>query len=96
MISSRAVQGVAVALAISILAPAAPALAQGTAQQRSACMGDALRFCARFIPKVSAITGCLEQNVSRLRPACAAEFASYRTAKMHSSHFARSGNHFAR
>jgi hypothetical protein len=61
------------------LSPVAPAFAQGTAEQRAACMGDAFRFCARFIPNVSAIEGCLEQNVSRLRPACAAEFGSYPT-----------------
>ena len=90
MINSRLSRTIAaLALAILILAPVVPASAQGTAEQRSACMGDAFRFCSRFIPNVSAIEGCLEQNVSRLHPACAAEFGSYRTSRMRSEHFDR-------
>ena len=53
---------------------ASAAEAQGTAQQRSDCMGDAFKFCSAYIPNVSRIEACLQQNVSRLTPACAAEF----------------------
>lgn len=55
---------VTVAVVTLNLSIGVPAFAQGTPQQRSACMGDAFRFCARFIPNASAIEGCLEQNVS--------------------------------
>jgi len=53
---------------------AGPALAQGTAEQRSDCMGDAFRFCAADIPNVSAIEACLIRNEKQLTPACRAEF----------------------
>jgi hypothetical protein len=66
---------------------AAPALAQGTAQERSACMGDAFKFCASHIPIVSAIEACLEKNVRELTPACRAEFEPAKTTKMRQEHF---------
>lgn len=44
--------------------------AQGTAQQRTACMGDVFKFCSSDIPSASAIEGCLRRNVSQLKPAC--------------------------
>jgi hypothetical protein len=66
----------------------APALAQGTAEQRSACMRDAFHFCFRAIPNVSKIENCLAQNVSRLRPACAAEFTSRGRTPLQRRHFA--------
>jgi hypothetical protein len=42
------------------LSSAALGFPRGTAEQRVACMGDAFRFCARFIPNALAIEGCLE------------------------------------
>jgi hypothetical protein len=66
----------------------AAAVAQGTAEQRSACIGDAFRFCSQDIPNVSKIENCLMQNVSRLRPACAAEFAPHSRTIIRSEHFA--------
>jgi hypothetical protein len=72
------------------LVVAAPALAQGTAEERSACMGDAFRFCLSDIPNVAEIEACLIKNESRLSPACRAEFepATKRT-KLRSEHFSR-------
>ena len=64
----------AAALAGLLLIISAPAAAQGTAQERSACMGDAFRFCAADIPNVSKIEACLESKLSELTPACQAEF----------------------
>lgn len=52
----------------------APALAQGTAEERSACMGDAFRFCSSDIPNVSAIESCLINNKSKLSKGCQEEF----------------------
>ena len=74
-------------LAAAALSPA-PAVAQGTAEQRSACMGDAFKFCGSDIPNVSKIEACLKSNVEKLSPACHAEFMPHgKTRNMHSSHF---------
>jgi hypothetical protein len=54
---------------LAAIAFTVPASAQGTAQQRTACMGDAFRFCSADIPNVSRIETCLLQNRERLRPA---------------------------
>ncbi len=70
-------------------APAAPAAAQGTAEERSACMGDALRFCAGDIPNVSKIESCLDSKKSELTPACQAEFkpSQAKKTKLKTEHF---------
>jgi hypothetical protein len=47
-----------------------PASAQGTAAQREACEGDALKFCSAFIPIVHEIENCLFRNMRKLTPAC--------------------------
>lgn len=52
----------------------APALAQGTAEERSACIGDAFHFCASDIPDVPKIEVCLIRNMSHLSKNCQAEF----------------------
>jgi hypothetical protein len=66
---------------------ASPAAAQGTAQERSDCMGDALRFCSSDIPFVEEIESCLEENMARLSPACRREFASTNGTKLRPEHF---------
>lgn len=76
----------AAALAALILA-AAPAWAQGTAEERSACMGDAFKFCSADIPDVPKIETCLEQHKAGLTPACRAEFDTHKTSKMRPEHF---------
>ncbi len=79
----------AAALAGLLLIISAPAAAQGTAQERSACMGDAFRFCAADIPDVSKIEACLESKQSELTPACKAEFKPGQAKKtsLKSEHF---------
>lgn len=47
---------------------------QPTAQQRSACMGDALSLCRAVIPDVDRITACLAAKKSQLSPQCRAQF----------------------
>ncbi|MGD9543481.1 MAG: hypothetical protein AB7F41_03675 [Methylocystis sp.] len=66
---------------------ATSASAQGTAQERSDCMGDAMRFCSSDIPFVEEIEACLEQNMARLSPACRREFAPTRTTKLREEYF---------
>ena len=55
-------------LAALLVAP--PALAQGTAEQRSACTPDVLRLCSADIPDVGRITACLKRDRARVSPAC--------------------------
>jgi hypothetical protein len=69
------------AVLASLFLVSAPAAAQGTAQERSACMGDAFRFCAFDIPNVPKIEACLNSKKSELSPACRAEFKPSRTKK---------------
>ncbi len=52
----------------------ASAHAAGTSEQRRACRADAMRLCREYIPRVSAITQCMERNINRLSPACRAQF----------------------
>ena len=51
-------------------------LAQGTAEQRAACTGDAFRLCSADIPDVDRITACMTRNKSQLSPPCRAQFRS--------------------
>jgi len=53
---------------------AAPAMAQGTAEQRAACENDAYRFCEAQVPDAIAVEKCLRANMRSLSPACRAEF----------------------
>ena len=77
----------AMSFALLILLSASPALAQGTAEERSACIGDAFRFCSTDIPNVSRIESCLVSNVSLLTPPCKAEFSPAGKSKLHPRHF---------
>ena len=60
------------AIVAALLAASTPGFAQGTAQQRAACTGDALKFCSAHIPNVSAVTTCMKANYSKLSNACKA------------------------
>lgn len=51
----------------------APAFAQGTAQQRAACEGDANRVCGAYIPDAIAIERCLRGNAGSISAACRVE-----------------------
>ncbi|MDP3554726.1 hypothetical protein [Methylocystis sp.] len=68
-------------------AAATSASAQGTTQERSDCMGDAMRFCSSDIPFVDEIESCLQQNIARLSPACRREFAPTQSTKLREEHF---------
>jgi hypothetical protein len=75
------------AVVAALVFVAAPVLAQGTAQERSACMGDAFKFCSADIPNVSAIEACLAKNVRELSPACRTEFQPASKTKIRREHF---------
>ena len=60
------------AMVVALLASSAPGFAQGTPEQRSACMGDAFKYCSAHIPNVSAVTTCMKANYSKLSDACKA------------------------
>jgi hypothetical protein len=56
--------------AILSLFLAVPAVAQGTSEQRTACMSDAMRLCASSIPDVDRIAACLSRQRPSLSAAC--------------------------
>jgi hypothetical protein len=58
------------ALSAALLAATPPSFAQGTPEQRSACMGDAFRLCSAQIPSVPKVTSCMKANFSKLSQAC--------------------------
>lgn len=72
MLASLSARPAAAPTGLALLS--APALAQGTAEERSACIGDAFRFCGPDIPNVSKIEACLIQNMGRLSKGCQNEF----------------------
>jgi hypothetical protein len=74
-------------LTLMAISYASPASAQGTAPQRSACMGDAFRFCSEDIPNVARIEACLLQNRERLHPACQAQFDGSGNSRLRPEHF---------
>lgn len=60
----------AAALALGLLAAPTPAAAQGSAEQREACQGDAFRLCGEFIPNAQTTAACLFKKKRSLSPAC--------------------------
>ncbi len=83
--SKTRIFSVAAALLMALVASSAQA--QGTAEQRSACMGDAFRFCSAYIPNVSAIERCLQNHVNTLSPACRSEFRPDGGTNLRAQHF---------
>lgn len=61
----------------TVLASASAGFAQGTPEQRSACMGDAFKLCSSEIPNIPRITACMRTNFSKLSPACKAAFVKH-------------------
>ena len=53
-----------------LLAGTASADYTPTAEQRTACMGDALKLCASDIPNTSRIITCLARQKARVSPRC--------------------------
>lgn len=77
----------AAGLAIFLSFLAVSALAQGTSQERSDCIGDAFRYCASDIPNVALIEACLMKNEDRLSLPCRSEFSSIKKTKLRREHF---------
>jgi hypothetical protein len=63
------------AVVAALLASSATSHAEGTPEQRSACMGDAFKYCSSHIPNVPAIKVCMKANYSKLSTACKAAAA---------------------
>jgi hypothetical protein len=63
------------AIVAALLASSATSHAEGTAEQRSACMGDAFKYCSAHIPNIPAIKVCMKANYSKLSEACKAAAA---------------------
>lgn len=75
--------------AVLLLAATLSARAQGTPEERSACINDAFRFCSADIPNVPQIESCLISNVNLLSPPCKAEFSPTGKSKLDRRHFDR-------
>ena len=85
----RMVCGIAFGAALAAVSGAA-ASAQGyTADQQSACQGDAFQFCAGDIPNIPAIEACLKTNIKQISPACRAEFEPQGKSLLRREHFAQ-------
>ena len=63
-----------IAIVATVLTSASAGFAEGTPEQRSACMSDAFKYCSSEIPNVSRITACMRTKFSKLSPACKAAF----------------------
>lgn len=71
--SNRCARALPFAVALTF-AVAAPALAQGTAEQREACAPDAVNLCSDTIPDVAKTTACMKRHFSQLSPRCKVAF----------------------
>jgi hypothetical protein len=56
--------------ALFLMASPAPAVGQGTAEQRQACTPDVFRLCSMFIPDADQITACLKAKSVELSDPC--------------------------
>jgi hypothetical protein len=68
IMASPKITGFASAVALAAFS-CAPAIAE-TDAQREACMPDAFRLCAQFIPDAGRVENCLRNAGPRLSPAC--------------------------
>ena len=50
------------------------AAAQGTAEQRAACTGDAFQFCGAEIPDPKRVEACLRKNMRQISADCRDQF----------------------
>ncbi|MGF7163463.1 hypothetical protein FHS85_005131 [Rhodoligotrophos appendicifer] len=63
----------AAAVASAIFLTASPAFAEeyeGTAEERTACIPDAIRLCSEFIPSAEEVKQCLFRRARDLNPDC--------------------------
>jgi hypothetical protein len=61
---------VGLATAAALAATLSTAFAEVTAEQRSACSGDAIRLCASDIPNTTRIISCLARQKAQVSPRC--------------------------
>jgi hypothetical protein len=75
MIKTRTGMFGAVSLLLCVLSTAALAsVSKPTAEERAACMGDAMTLCITAIPNRARIASCLASKMSQLSPRCRAQF----------------------
>jgi hypothetical protein len=75
MIKTRTGMFGAVGLLLCVLSTAALAsVSKPTAEERAACMGDAMTLCITAIPNRARIASCLASKMSQLSPRCRAQF----------------------
>ena len=60
------------AVLATLVASSSAGFAQGTPEQRAACMGDVFKFCSSEIPNVAKVTACMKANAAKLSLACKA------------------------
>jgi hypothetical protein len=61
-----------VVVATLLASSSSAGFAQGTPEQRAACMGDVFKFCSSEVPSVPKVTACMKANAAKLSPACKA------------------------
>lgn len=74
----RLMFGFSLLLAVLMIAgmASAPASAQGTARQRSACTDDAYRLCETVVPDAAAVEQCLKAKIGSVSRACRQQLQS--------------------
>ncbi len=76
MITTRYQMIGAAAVLLAVLSTAALAsVNKPTAEERGACMGDAMTLCIAAIPNKARIASCLASKMSQLSPRCRAQVA---------------------
>lgn len=66
--------GAAIVVAIGSIPTVSFATTQITPEQRSACIGDAMRLCYSEISSMDRVIGCLTRQKPKLGARCRAEF----------------------
>jgi hypothetical protein len=82
MITTRYRRIGAAGLLLSVLPTAVFAsVNKPTAEERGACMGDAMTLCIAAIPNKARIASCLASKMSQLSPRCRAQFEKAATGR---------------
>ena len=82
MIRIRTAPFAALALLLCALPTAASAsVSKPTAEERGACMGDAISLCLAAIPNKARIASCLVSKMSQLSPRCRSQFEKAATSR---------------
>jgi hypothetical protein len=76
-LGSQLGSGIILAVALSVWPAAGWAY---TADQQSACMGDAFSLCGSEIPDVQRVTACMVRKQAELSPGCRVYFRAEHTA----------------